>query len=106
VRESSRDLVAEAVVANADGKLRPGMFAVAKLELGEKPSPVVALNTLTRDDTAARLFIVGSDNRVQERLVRLGETKGDLVAVLSGARTGEAVVLAPGPDVRDGARVE
>ncbi len=106
VREASRDLVAEAVVANPDGKLRPGMFAVAKLELGEKPSPVVALNALARDDTAARLFVVGTDNRVQERLVRLGETKGDLVAVLSGAKTGEAVVLAPGPDVRDGARVE
>jgi membrane fusion protein, multidrug efflux system len=106
VRESSRDLIAEAVVANPDGKLRPGMFAVAKLELGEKPSPVVAINALARDDTAARLFVVGTDNRVQERLVRLGETKGDLVAVLSGAKTGEAVVLAPGPDVRDGARVE
>jgi membrane fusion protein, multidrug efflux system len=106
VRESSRDLVAEAVVANPDGRLRPGMFAVAKLELAEKPSAVVASKALARDDTAARLFVVGTDKRVQERLVRLGETKGDVVAVLSGVRNGENVVLQPGPDVRDGARVE
>jgi RND family efflux transporter MFP subunit len=106
VRESSRDLVAEAVVSNQDGRLRPGMFAVAKVELGEKPLAVVAAKALARDDTAARVFVVGDDHRVQERLVRLGESKGDMVAVLSGVRTGENVVLQPGPDVRDGARVE
>jgi membrane fusion protein (multidrug efflux system) len=106
VRESSRDLVAEAVVSNQEGRLRPGMFAVAKLELGEKPSAVVTAGALARDDTEARLFVVGSDHRVQERLVRLGESKGDMVAVRSGVQTGENVVLAPGPEVRDGARVE
>ncbi len=106
VRESSRDLIAEAVVANPDGRLRPGMFAVAKLQLGEKRQPVVAAKALARDDTAARLFVVGTDNRVQERLVRLGETKADMVAVLSGVHAGENVVLEPGSDVRDGARVE
>jgi membrane fusion protein (multidrug efflux system) len=106
VREASRDLVAEAVVSNSDGRLRPGMFAVAKLALREKPSAVVAAKALARDDTAARVFVVGSDKRVQERLVRLGETKGEMVAVRSGVRSGESVVLQPGPDVRDGARVE
>jgi len=106
VRESSRDLVAEAVVANADGRLRPGMFAVAKLQRSEQNKPVVPATAVARDDTAARLFVVGSDNRVQERLVRLGEAKGDVVAVLSGVKPGETVVVRPGPDVRDGARVE
>jgi membrane fusion protein, multidrug efflux system len=106
VRESSRDLVAEAIVGNQEGRLKPGMFAVAKLELGEKPSPVVAARALATDDTAARLFVVGEDKRVQERLVRIGESKGDMVAVLSGVAKGESVILQPGPDVRDGARVE
>jgi RND family efflux transporter MFP subunit len=106
VREASRDLIAEATVPNPDGRLKAGMFAVAKLQLSEQKKAVVSSKALARDDTAARLFVVGSDQRVQERLVRLGETKGDLVAVLSGVRPGETVVLQPGPDVRDGARVE
>jgi membrane fusion protein (multidrug efflux system) len=106
VRESSRDLVTEAIVPNGDGRLRPGMFAVARLELGEQKKPVVAASALARDDASARLFVVGADSRVQERLVRVGEAKGDVVAVLSGVRPGETVVLQPGPDVRDGARVE
>jgi hypothetical protein len=49
---------------------------------------------------------VGPTKEVQERLVQLGEAKGNLVAVLGGVKPGEAVVLQPGPDVRDGARVD
>jgi membrane fusion protein, multidrug efflux system len=106
VRETSRDLIAEAVVPNPDGRLRAGMFTVARLQLVEQPRPVVDAKALARDDTEARVFVVGPDKRVQERLVRVGESKGDLVAVLSGVRPGETVILQPGPDVRDGARVE
>jgi membrane fusion protein (multidrug efflux system) len=106
VREASRDLVAEAVVPNQDGRLRPGMFAVARLQLAERSKAVVESKAIARDDATARVFVVGADKRIQERLIRTGESKGDLVAVLSGVRPGEIVVLQPGADVRDGARVE
>jgi RND family efflux transporter MFP subunit len=106
VRESTRDLVVEAMVPNADGRLRPGMFAVAKIELAERAEPAVDSKAVVRDETEARIFVVGADKQIQERLVQLGETKQDLVAVLSGVRPGESVVLQPGPNVRDGARAE
>jgi membrane fusion protein (multidrug efflux system) len=106
VRESTRDLVVEAIVPNTDGRMRPGMFAVAKVELAERPELVVSAKAVLRDDTAARIFVVGADRQIQERLVQLGEAKQDLVAVLSGVSPGESVVLQPGPNVRDGARVE
>jgi len=106
VRESSRDLVVEAVAPNQEGRLRPGMFAVARLDLSERPRSVVPTSSVKRDDTEARVFVVEPTKEVQERLVQLGESKGDVVAVLSGVKTGEAVVLQPGPDVRDGAHVE
>lgn len=105
VREASRDLVVEAVVANADFKLKPGMFAVAKIDLGNKVHTVVPKSAVVQDDTGARVYVV-SAQQVQERLVQLGETAGDVVAVIEGVHTGEAVVLQPGPDVRDGARVD
>jgi membrane fusion protein (multidrug efflux system) len=106
VRESTRDLVVEAIASNSDGRLRPGMFAVARLELSERPHTVVPVEAVKRDETEARVFVVGPAKEVQERLVQLGETKGDAVAVLGGVKVGETVVLAPGPDVRDGAHVE
>ncbi len=106
VRESTRDLVVEAIAPNHEARLRPGMFAVARLELSERPHAVVPTNAVKRDDTEARVFVVGPAKEVQERLVQLGETKGGVVAVLGGVKAGEAVVLQPGPDVRDGAHVE
>lgn len=106
VRESSRDLVIEAVAPNPSGRLKPGMFAVARLELSEEPSPAVPSTAVSRDETEARVFVVAPNKVIQERLVQLGEAKGDLVAVLNGVRPGESVVVKPGPDVRDGARVE
>ena len=105
IRESSRDLVVEAVVGNADFKLKPGMFAVAKIDLGDKPRAVVPKNAVQQDDTGARVYVVAGA-QVQERLVQLGESQGDLVAVVEGVKPGESVVVSPGPDVRDGARVD
>jgi RND family efflux transporter MFP subunit len=105
IRESSRDLVVEAVVPNAEMKLRPGMFAVARIGLGDKPHAVVPRNAILTDDTGSRVYVV-QQSQVQERLVQLGETVGDQVAVIDGVKAGENVIVSPGSDVRDGARVD
>jgi membrane fusion protein (multidrug efflux system) len=106
VREATRDLVVEAVTPNPDGRLRPGMFAVARIELRERPHAVVPPAAVKREDTESRVFVVGTTKEVQERLVQLGESKADAIAILTGVKVGESVVLNPGPDVRDGAHVE
>lgn len=103
VREATRDLVIEAIVPNGAGKLKPGMFAVAKVALGDQPRPVVPNAALLKDETGARLFVVAS-GQIQERVAQLGSTKDDKVAILNGVKAGEAVVLSPSPDVHDGAK--
>lgn len=105
VRPSTRDLVIEALCPNSDGKLRPGMFVVAQLAVGEKMLPAVPKSSLRRDDLSARVYVV-ADKRVQERIVQTGGEKDDKVAVVVGVKPGDAVVLDPGPDVRDGALVQ
>lgn len=105
VRESTRDLVVEAVCPNTDFKLKPGMFAVAKIDLGDTPRPVVPKAAVVEDDTGARVFVV-TGQQVQERLVQPGETVGDLTAIVQGVKVGESVVVSPGPDVHDGAKVD
>jgi membrane fusion protein (multidrug efflux system) len=105
LRESTRDLVIEAVVPNGDFKLKPGMFAVSRIELGAKPHVVVPRNAVLSDDTSSRVYVVAG-SQVQERLVQLGETSGDVVTVVEGVKAGDKVVVQPGPDVRDGAQVD
>ncbi len=105
VREATRDLVVEAMVPNPDGKLKPGMFAVAKVALGEHPQAVVPVVALLKDESNARVFVVVA-GQIQERTVQLGSTQNEKVAVLSGVKAGENVVLSPGNDVHDGAKVQ
>lgn len=101
VRELTRDLVCEAFVANPDGRLKPGMFAVVKLSLGQRPRPVVPKSALREDEGGARVF-VASGGQAQEHMVQLGEADGDSIAVLRGVAAGDAVVLSPSAELRDG----
>jgi membrane fusion protein (multidrug efflux system) len=105
VREATRDLVVEATVSNADGRLKPGMFAVARVLVDSPSTPVVPSAAVVRDDTGARVFVVVGQE-LQERLVQVGESVGDLVAVTSGAKRGDRVVLRPASNLHDGSRVE
>jgi RND family efflux transporter MFP subunit len=105
VRPSTRDLVIEAMCPNADGRLKPGMFAVAKLETREISQPTVPSSAIVKDAEVTRAFVV-IDKRVNERIVQTGGEKDGMVAVPTGLKVGETVVISPGPDVRDGAQVQ
>jgi membrane fusion protein, multidrug efflux system len=106
VRRATRDLLVEAVVLNKDERLRPGMFAVAEVKLGEVQWPVVPQGALRTDERAGtdRVMVV-SNGLIEERLVHTGQRSGDLVAIQSGLKAGEHVVLAPAATLRDGLSV-
>jgi membrane fusion protein (multidrug efflux system) len=106
VRRNSRDLVVEAVLDNADHKLRPGMFAAAKVELGKASTPVVPLTALRDEGSARHVFVVNRDKHLEERIVEAGDQLGDVVAIVRGVASGERVVKVAASDVRDGLRVE
>jgi membrane fusion protein (multidrug efflux system) len=107
VRRATRDLLVEAVVANKDERLRPGMFAVAELQLGQTTLPVVPKSALRSDERAGtdRVFVV-ADGRLIERLVHKGPASGDSVAIQAGLAAGEQIVIAPAANLRDGLRVQ
>jgi membrane fusion protein (multidrug efflux system) len=105
VRPSTRDLVIEALCPNADGRLRPGMFAVAQLEVGQKKLPVVPKAAVVKDDSGSAHVFAVVDGIAQERLVQLGGDRDGRVGVVVGIKEGEKVVVKPGPDVHDGVQV-
>jgi RND family efflux transporter MFP subunit len=105
LRAATRDLVAEAVVPNADRRLRPGMFATAHLELPSEPVVAVPRSALRGDATNARLFTV-LDGRIEERIVQTGSERDGYVAVLDGLRPGERVVTRLTDQIRDGVPVQ
>jgi membrane fusion protein (multidrug efflux system) len=104
VREKSRDLVVEAVVRNADGRVKPGMFAVARIAAGEAPAPVLPASAVRRGEVDSRVFAV-EEGRAAERIVQLGEERDGWVAVQSGVRAGDKVVASPDEQIRDGVKI-
>jgi membrane fusion protein (multidrug efflux system) len=104
LRERTRDLLVEAVVANPEQKLRPGMFALARVPLPKADAPVVPQASVRVEGDLSRLF-VDHNGTLEERLVELGAREGDLVEIRHGVTTGEAVVSPFPAEAKDGARI-
>jgi multidrug efflux pump subunit AcrA (membrane-fusion protein) len=105
VRNTARDLIVEAEVDNPDGKLKPGMFAEGRLALGEEDGVTVPASSVLTEGPVRRVFVLLKDH-LEERLVEVGENKGEFVEIRRGVDRGEPVVLSPGPAAADGARAE
>lgn len=104
VRESARDLIVEAEVQNADGRLKPGMFAEARISLREEMAVTVPADSVKTDGSNRKVMVV-HDERVEERLVEIGESRDGAVEIRRGVNKGEAVVVAPAAEAVDGVKV-
>jgi RND family efflux transporter MFP subunit len=103
VRPTTRDIVAEAIVEAPEVVLRPGMFAAVELASGTQNSPVVPRRSLLERDGRFVAFVDG-DGRLEERIVQIGETLGDDVAITRGIAVGEKLVAAPSSELKNGQR--
>lgn len=105
MREASRDLVVEAVVENTDGKLRPGFFCDARILLREESAVAVPVDAVRSEGSRRKVFVI-RDQRISERLVETGVTRGGFTEIRRGVTAGEAVLVNPAPAAADGARFE
>lgn len=104
VRSTTRDLVAEALVENADKRLKPGMFADVELAVGTRNAPSIpTASVVTRDGKARAFFVV--DGRLEERVLALGPESDARVAILKGAVLGEKVAVNDAAKLSNGLRV-
>jgi len=95
-------------VPNPDHRLRPGQFVAARLVLGDKPLPTIPEAAIHPEGTLRRIYVLYSSdggNRLEERLVELGEARDQQVSIVRGLRAGEKVVTKADGDLRDGVRV-
>ena len=102
VDSSTRNITLQATLDNSDHALRPGMFAKAEVMLPEKHKTLVvpgsAISYAPFDDS---VFVIekkkdektGKESQViRQQFVRVGEARGDLVAITQGLKAGETVV--------------
>ena len=90
---NTRRVPVRAEIANADFRLKPEMFATARILSDETtPSPGVPVNAIVRDGAAARIWVHVDKSGFVRRDVQLGMTQGGLVQVTEGLKAGERVV--------------
>jgi membrane fusion protein (multidrug efflux system) len=115
VNEATRNIQVQATLDNRDGKLRPGMFVQVEVAVG-KSQQVVALpgSAVSYAPYGDSVFIVtemkdkdGKPYRgVRQQFVKLGPSRGDQVAILSGLAVGDEVVTSGVFKLRNGAAVQ
>ncbi len=115
VDPKTRNVQVQATLANPEGKLRPGMFVQTVMNLGASQTvialPAPAISYAPFGDS---VFVVsdlkdpnGKPYRgVRQQFVKLGGSRGDQVAVLSGINPGDEVVTSGVFKLRNGAAVQ
>jgi membrane fusion protein (multidrug efflux system) len=102
VDSSTRNVTLQATLQNPDHVLRPGMFAKAQVTLPEKHKTlVVPGSAISYAPFGDSVFVIekkkdektGKESQViRQQFVRVGEARGDLVAITQGLKAGDTVV--------------
>jgi len=85
---------ARAVLPNKDGRLAPGMFArVQLLGSGEYSAILIDDRAVNTDQSQKYVLLLGANNQIEYRKVKLGRVIDGLRVVREGLKSGEVVVV-------------
>ncbi|HLP03623.1 MAG TPA: efflux RND transporter periplasmic adaptor subunit [Opitutaceae bacterium] len=105
VTDATRSVDLRATLPNTDAALRPGMYARAEVVLPSTPkAKVVPAAAIVRNPYGDTVYVI-ADAVVQQRFVRTGPQRGDLLQILDGLKAGEQVVTSGQIKLRNGSAV-
>jgi membrane fusion protein (multidrug efflux system) len=100
----SRTLRVKATLANPGGRLRPGLFARADLGIRVRRGvPMVPEEAVLQRADGAVVFRVVAGERVERRVVAVGEFRRGMIEIRSGLDAGDVVVTRGHSELVDGA---
>jgi len=103
---TTRTLLTEVQVPNANGLLMPGMFAQVDLTMPRKYPPLlIPGDTLVVRSDGPQVAVVGADGTVHYTRIQIGRDFGDRLEVLSGLEEGQRLAVNPSDEVREGVKV-
>lgn len=86
-------------------ELRPGGFATARIRAGSVSAPLLPESAVLTDDAGTYVMVVGPNNTVQRRAVRIGSVTDRGVVVVEGLSGNEPVVESAGAFLNPGERI-
>ncbi len=98
VESETRNIQVQATVLNKDEKLRPGMFVNVAVDLPVREKVlIIPATAVLHAPYGDSVFIVENDKEksgrvLRQQFVRLGEKRGDFIAISSGVDEGQQIV--------------
>jgi membrane fusion protein (multidrug efflux system) len=109
ISAESRSFSVEAKVRNPKARLKPGMFAVARIDQGKTSRAVLVPREAVIEDVntnSYRVYVVDEKNVARMRVVQLAaRQQGETVNILAGVKENERVATSNLGDLYDGAPV-
>lgn len=108
VDQSTGSITLRAVFPNPKQTLLPGMFVRALVEEGESPQAIlVPQRGVTRNPAGnAMAMVVGAEDKVEPRVIKVARTVGDSWLVSEGLKAGDRVILEGLQKARPGTQVK
>ena len=93
VDRATGTVTARATIANADLSLLPGQYVRIRVHLREQPDALLVPQVAVGSSQLGKyVFVVGADDKVEQRTVTLGPSEGALVVVAGGVAENERVI--------------
>lgn len=94
VDATSGQVTLRAEVPNAENQLLPGLYVRVKLEQAQVNGAILLpQQAVTRSAQGDTVMVVGADNRLTPRPIKLGSAQDNKWVVLSGLKAGEQVMV-------------
>jgi membrane fusion protein, heavy metal efflux system len=94
VNPKTRRITVRCAMQNADGRLKPQMYATALIREGEpRQAVIVPDDAIQTIDGRATIFVAEGSDRFRPRVVETGTTIDGMVEVRTGLRAGEPVAM-------------
>jgi HlyD family secretion protein len=104
VDPASRQGIARVAIAYRQ-EIRPGAFASVTLTSGTADLPLLPQSAVLSDDKGNFVYVVGRDNKVQRRDVKIGEVNDQGASIVAGLSGNEAVVASAGAFLNPGDKI-
>lgn len=101
---TTRSITVRAVVPNADGALKPGMYMNVSIAKDEREALVIPEQALVPEQSRQYVFVV-EGGQVSRREVQIGQRQPGRVEIVGGLAKGERIVVEGTQKVREGSAV-
>lgn len=103
----SRSFVAEVSIPNQENVLRSGMFAKVEIEGAiRKQALVIPESALVMREDQKTVYVVNNENKVQQKMLKLGYVGQGIAEVLDGLTENERIVVTGQNKIKDGSTVQ